>query len=105
MKGKGNFNMLRVVVIEPGFPAEIQEVNHESISLQALVGGYIEHVHFMGNLGFLINEEGKFIGLPPNRINYHGDVLVGAVVVVKSCEEEFCSLTEVEAEDLRKMFG
>jgi|GEM_PF-4092654 len=35
----------------------------------------------------------------------YDDVLVGTVVIVKTCEEEFCSLTEAEAEDLRKMFG
>lgn len=97
--------MLRVVVIEPGLPAEIREVNHDLASLQSLVGGYIEHVHFMGDLGFLINEEGKLISLPVNRINYHGDILVGTVVIVKTCEGEFCSLSEAEAEDLMQMFG
>jgi hypothetical protein len=96
---------LRVVVIEPGLSAEIKEVNHDLKSLQALVGGYIEHVHYKGDLGFLINEEGKLIGLPPNRISYYGDVLVGTVVIIKTCEGEFCSLSEAEAEELKKMFG
>ena len=97
--------MLRVVVIEPGLPAEIQEVNHDLASLQSLVGGYIEHVSFKDDIGFLINEEGKLMGLPPNRINYYGDILVGTVVIVKTCEGEFCSLAEDEAERLRMMFG
>lgn len=97
--------MLRVVVIEPGLPAEIRQVNHDLASLQALVGGYIQYVFFKNDIGFLINEEGKIMGLPQNRINYYGDVLVGTVVIVKTREGEFCSLTEVEAEDLRKMLG
>ena len=97
--------MLRVVVIEAGQPAEIREVSHDLASLQSLVGGYIEHAPFTGDIGFLINEEGKLMGLPQNRINYYGDVLVGTVVIVKTCEGEFCSLSEAEAEDLRKMFG
>lgn len=97
--------MLRVVIIEPGLPAEIREVNHDLASLQSLVGGYIEHVPFKDDIGFLINEEGKLMGLPKNRINYYGDVLVGTVVIVKTCEGEFYSLSEAEAEDLRKMFG
>lgn len=96
---------LRVVVIKPGLPAKIREVGHDLASLQALVGGYIEHVFFKDNIGFLIHEEGKLIGLPPNRIDYHGDILVGTVVIVKTCEGEFCSLTEAEAEDLRKLFN
>ncbi|MDR3585801.1 MAG: DUF3846 domain-containing protein [Desulfosporosinus sp.] len=69
--------MLRVVVIEPGLPAKIQEVNNDSASFQSKVGGYIEHVPFFkDDIGFLFNEEGKLIGLPPNRINYYGDILV-----------------------------
>ena len=106
---KGGFGMkkdnLRVVVIEPGLPAEIREVGSGLASLQSLVGGYIEHVPFKDDIGFLVNEEGKLIGLPQNRINYYGDVLVGTVVIIKTCEGEFCSLTEAEAEDLLKMFN
>lgn len=97
--------MLRVVVIEPRFLAEIREVGHDLKSLLSLVGGYIEHVFFKDDIGFIINEEGKLMGLPPNRINYYGDVLAGTVVIVKTCEGEFCSLSEAEAEDLRQMFG
>lgn len=96
---------LRVLVIEPRKPAEIREVGSDLKSLQSLVGGYIEHIPFLGNIDLLINEEGKLMGLPQNRINYHGDILVGTVVIVKTCGGEFCSLTEAEAEDLRKMFG
>ena len=106
---KGGFGMkknkLRVGVIEPGQPAEIREVGSDLASLQSLVGGYIEHVPFKDDIGFLVNEEGKLMGLPQNRIDYYGDVLVGTVVIIKTCEGEFCSLAEDEAEDLRKMFG
>lgn len=97
--------MLRVVIIEPGLLAEIREVGHDLASIQSLVGGYIEHVYFKDDIGFLIHEEGRLMGLPPNRINYYGDALVGTVVIVKTRGEEFSSLTELEAEDLRKMFG
>lgn len=95
---------MRVVVINPGQPAEICEVGSDLASLQALVGGYIEHIFIEGDIGFLINEEGKNMGLPPNRVRYCGDILVGTVVVVKTCGEEFCSLTEAEAEDFRGRF-
>ena len=97
--------MLRAVVIEPGLPAEIREIGHDLKSLQSLVGGYIEHAFFKDDIGFLINEEGKLMGLPQNRINYYGDILVGTVVIVKTCEEVFCSLAVDEAERLRMMFG
>lgn len=43
--------MLRVVVIEPGFPAEIREVNHDLKSLQAFTEEYIQYVPFIGGSG------------------------------------------------------
>lgn len=43
--------------------------------------------------------------LPLNRINYYGDVFVSTVVIEEIYERKFCSLTEVEAKNLVKMFG
>ena len=92
---------MRAVVIKPGQPPEIRDIGSDLASLQALVGGYIEHVSLENNIGFLVNEEGKLLGLPQNGIIYYGDALVGTVVIVKSGDGDFCSLTEAEAEEYR----
>ncbi len=95
---------MRVVIIEPGQVAEIREIEPGLKSLQTLVGGYIECLHFENDICLIVNEEGKIHNLPSNRICFHGDRLVGSVIIVNTSGEDFCSLTEKEAEDYKWKF-
>ena len=95
---------MRAIVIEPGQSPEIRDIGSDLASLQSLVGGYIEYVSLENDIGFLVNEEGRLLGLPPNGAVYCGDALVGTVVIIKTGGEEFCSLTEAEAEEYRGRF-
>ena len=59
---------MRVVVCEPDKPAEVREVEKSTASMQALVGGYFDCVRVLGGYDCWIHDEGRLIGLPPNRL-------------------------------------
>lgn len=62
---------MRVVLCEPGKLARITEISPGLESLQKMVGGYIEPYYgFKEDVCIICNEEGKLIGLPPNRMVY-----------------------------------
>lgn len=67
-----------------------------------MVGGYIE-TFGMDDVIAIVNEEGKILGLEPNR-RYGNDILVGNIVIVGNGEEEFISLTEEQIKKYSKMF-
>lgn len=67
-----------------------------------MVGGYIEPFG-MDDVIAIVNEEGKILGLEPNR-RYGNDILVGNIVIVGDGEEEFISLTEEQIKKYSKMF-
>ena len=51
----------------------------ELAELQALVGGYIEHVLISNGLSALVNEEGRLMCLPQNPFlpAYVGNIVIG----------------------------
>ena len=67
-----------------------------------MVGGHIEPFG-MDEVIAIVNEEGKILGLEPNR-RYGNDILVGNIIIVGDGEEEFISLTEEQIKKYRKMF-
>jgi len=100
---------IKVVVVEPGKAAEIREIPATLESYQSIVGGYIECVYFSkDNVALVCNEEGKLIGLPPNRIlTQRGrayDTVAGTFFVVGLGEDDFISLTDEQAEKYAKLY-
>lgn len=90
---------VRVLVVEPNKEPEIRVIKNELDSFREIVGGYIECVPLpigMDTYYLVCNEEGKLLGLPPNR-KVGQDVIVGTFLVVKANREEFVSLNEYEA--------
>ena len=59
----------RVVVCEPGKPAEVRLIENTTEAMRALVGGWLECVPLWdGEHDIWLNEEGKLLGLEPNRM-------------------------------------
>lgn len=90
-------NNIRVVVANPGERAAIVEIPSTLEALQKVVGGYIEAVQVgpfqrMG-LHLYVNEEGLLLGLPFNRFNLVGPILVSKM----NAEGDDVGLTEREA--------
>ena len=94
---------IRVILKEPGKPAELREIPNTLESLQDAVGGPIEVLRFAEDCAAIVNEEGKLRGLPVN-FGFLGDMLCGNVVFVGVSGEEFCSLNEKAARFLMDIF-
>lgn len=80
--------MVKVLVFEPLKPPEIRYIRDELEDMQSIVGGYIESVYLHNGLAVICNEDGKLIGLPPNRpwFDEFGrvrDILHGTFFVVR----------------------
>ncbi len=103
---------LKIVVAEPGKPAEVRTVEDSLDSYQALVGGgYIEILPgaFLGDFDVVINDSGLLEELPPNRliamhvslIEARAYAVVGPLFVTKANGDgDWQSLTEDEAREV-----
>lgn len=79
---------MRVVIKEPGLPAEERDVANELRALQLVIGGgYLEQVGGHPRLITMCDEDGKAKRLAPN-IRLPLDVLVGPVLVVGGPDDE-----------------
>ena len=101
---------INVLVVEPHKPPCMVELNNDLNSLQKAVSigadqqGLIELVHLEDNVYILCNEEGKLIGLEPNR-RLGEDILCGVFYVVADDEEgNLASLTAEQRKRYAKMF-
>ena len=95
---------LRVLVVEPGKPPAVPEIDRSLESMQRLVGGYIQAVYpFDDPVALICNEEGKLLGLPMNRtlrdergVPY--DIVCGTFFLAGIAEDDFASLTDRQIE-------
>jgi hypothetical protein len=103
-----------IVVVEPKKLPYKKVISNDLDSMKAIVGGWIEHVSIAerpngSRIGIILNEEGKLIGLPPNRIlNFRNgsDVYVGTFfITAHNLEGDTISLTEQEAADYISRFS
>lgn len=101
---------IRVLKIEPGKAPERIDIYNELATLQDAVGGYIQVVYPDPHrpVGLICNEEGKYMGLKPNRALYKDgkpyDIIVGTFFVVGVDEEDFTDLREEDAAYFEKLF-
>lgn len=89
-------------------------------TLQEIVEGHIETVptalagewsHEQGvGLTLIINEEGKLLGMPVNRLAtdmayLFNDVIVGSAILIGTTDEDFIGLTKEAAENIVEKWG
>ncbi len=81
-------------------PPEERDIPNTLEAMQELVGGYIEVLPVgEGFLDFVVNEEGRLLGMEPNIVTPQGFALVGPVIMTADDgEDDFRSLTEEEIE-------
>ena len=101
---------MRCLIIKPGLRPYIADIPNELENLQAAVGGYIETVRLSDTAALLVNEEGKLLGLPLNRVilDKRGqlrDTLVGNILIVGVKGQEFCDLSPSEIWFYDQAFG
>ena len=101
---------VKAVKVEPGMSPCVIDLGTDLDSLQKAVSigadyqGLIEFVFLGDNVSLMLNEEGKLIGLVPNR-RLGDDILCGVFYVVAENEDgELISLTTAQQEHYTQMF-
>ena len=102
---------MNVLLVEPEKTAYEAEIGDSLKAMQNAVGGYIEVIYpFDDPVALVCNEEGKNLGLPPNRAlrDENGkiyDIVVGTFFVCGLSENEFnYSLSPELMEKYKAMF-
>lgn len=96
--------MYTILKVHTDGRTEVKEIGETLADLQAEVGGPIEQVRLFARPDPLaiVNEEGRLIGLPENRL-FLG--LVGDLFFINAVGEGFKSLTDSQIHILRKLLG
>ena len=104
---------MKVIFLEVGQKAQVVEIEKNLEQMQKLVGGYIEAIYPFDDeeIALVCNEEGKLIGLNPNRILYDADGIISDVIygdfficAAPFDSEEFQSLSEEQIATYYKLF-
>lgn len=104
-------NIIKGILVQPGYVPVVVEFNETLERLQDLVCGMIESV-YLGqdeDVDIFVNEEGKLIGLPLNKlvVSKEGkilDALVGNILVVGN-DPETGAITSIPQKKLTKYFN
>lgn len=103
---------IKVLKVEPGKAPEVATLKNElyewqrAVSVGAPYVGLIEIIELNDEVCILCNEEGKLLGLPPNR-RFRNDILVGTFYFTgQNYEEgELTSLPDHLIEYLSKQYA
>lgn len=103
---------LQVLMVKPLERARMMEISGSLESMQEIVGGYIQSYRpFDDDVAIICNDEGKLLGMMPNRAIYDDkhevvDVIAGDFFVCYAppTSEEFESLPKDLAKKYEKMF-
>lgn len=95
---------IKVVMVEPGKVARIEEIDNSLESMQSIVGGWIEAYYpFEEEVCIVCNDDGKINGMPLNRAIYTEDqemmdIIAGPFFVCDCSGEEFDSLNDEQCQ-------
>ena len=91
---------MTILKICPGYKPEVISIPHTLEAIQAVVGGPIQAIYPFEDLVALVcNEEGKLLGMEPNRAIHDPDtgevieVICGTFFICGLTEDDFGSLT------------
>lgn len=102
---------MKILVVEPMKVPYEREISGSLASMQEVVGGDIEATYpFTDPVGLVCNSEGKFLGLPPNRLLYDDngvpyDMVCGTFFLAGLGSENFVSLTPEHSQKYQRHFG
>ena len=101
---------MKIIRLEPGQKAFVDDIPEGLESMQAIVGGYIEAVYpFRERIALVCNEEGKLRDMPFNRVlrdeeGHPYDAILGPAFIVGLSEENFQDIPEELVEKYLDMF-
>ena len=60
---------IQILKVEPGKSPVFTEIENSVEAMQEMVGGFIQKVDpWGGDVALICNEDGRLLGLPPNRV-------------------------------------
>ena len=99
-----NENEITVLKVEPGKAPEQVTIPNTLKAMQELVGGHIEVINYQGAC-LICNEDGKLLGLEPNR-RIGQDVITGTFFLANSdLEGNLCSLSQEDLAHFQQQFA
>ena len=104
---------MRVLIIEPGQKPEVREIDGSLESMQGIVGGLIQVIYpYEQPVALVANDEGKVLGLPPNRglRDEDGelyDIICGTFFIIgaPAGSGSFQSLTDIQIQYFMELFA
>lgn len=101
---------IKVVLVRPGEASSIEEIDSSLRCMQQIVDGSIQAIYpFEDNVVLVCNDDGKLLGLEPNRALIYGrkayDIIAGTFFVCGIAGESFTSLTPVQLTRYQTMFA
>ena len=97
---------MKILIVEPLTPPREADVPNTLASLQQIVGGTIEAIYpYSDPVALVCHDEGKLLGLPPNRRLEDYDVIAGTFCIVGLSEDNFKSLSLELMEKYKKKFA
>lgn len=100
-------NEIKILVVKPDEEPEVTIIENNLKTKQKIVDGCIEYTSrsYYPNVAFICNEEGKILGLTPNRY-IGGDIIVGDFIIVgDDGSGEDISLTDEQILKYKKDFN
>ena len=96
--------MMRVLYVEPGKAPIDTEIPNTLEAEQQAVHGLIDLVYLGRGAILVCNDEGKLIGMDGNRVLDNGTIIAGPFFIVGDSGENFCSLSDAQAEYFTQRF-
>lgn len=104
----GKDEIMKILAIEKYEEPVVQEISNSLEDMQRYVMGYIETITLSETAMLVCNDVGKLADLTPNRIlkigNSH-DVIRGDFFICGWSGDEFCDISDEDAEKYTKMFS
>ena len=100
---------MKIVAVRVGKPGVVEEIDNTLEAMQAFVGGYIDVVHLFwrDEVVLVCNEEGYINGSSINRKaagDRFTDWISGDFFLVGVDGENFCSLTDAQADEMVRLY-
>ncbi|MBW3089200.1 DUF3846 domain-containing protein [Bifidobacterium miconisargentati] len=103
-------NTITALIIEPGRKPLLATIEDDLETLQSIVGGYLEPLPLASDAVCYVNEEGKLLGLEPNRMlmrnNHAIEVIRGTFLICgrPPGTDRHVSLNDMQAETYKRRF-
>lgn len=100
----------KVVLVEPGKPARVEEIELTLENMQETVGGLIQAIYpWEDKVALVCNDEGKIMDLKPNRALADDeeriyDIVCGTFFICGLTEDNFGGLTDEQTKSYLKKF-